>query len=155
MKLVNYLKYYVSKVVGKITVWRYRLCGVNVADNVFISRSAKIDISYPNLITIEDGVRITAGANILAHDYSVFRLSKTDNSRGKIHVKKNAFIGVNAIVLRNVTIGENAIVAAGAVVTKDVPDNSIVAGNPAVIIKEFFPIFDNIHSGKGLKFSSL
>jgi len=51
-------------------------------------------------------------------------------------IKDNVWIGMNAIVLKGVTIGENSIVAAGSVVTKDVPPNSIVAGNPAVIVKE-------------------
>ena len=52
----------------------------------------------------------------------------------KIVVKKRATIGSNATILGNITIGENAIVGAGAVVTKDVPENKIVAGNPAKII---------------------
>ena len=54
-------------------------------------------------------------------------------------MKKNVFIGARSIVLRNVTIGENSILAAGAVITKDVPENTIVAGNPAKVIKRFVP----------------
>jgi acetyltransferase-like isoleucine patch superfamily enzyme len=54
---------------------------------------------------------------------------------GPIHIKRNAWIGANATILPGVTIGENAIVAAGAVVSKDVPDNTIVGGIPAKIIK--------------------
>jgi len=50
------------------------------------------------------------------------------------------FIGARSIVLRNVTIGENSILAAGAVITKDVPENTIVAGNPAKVIKRFVPL---------------
>jgi acetyltransferase-like isoleucine patch superfamily enzyme len=61
----------------------------------------------------------------------------------KSTTKKNVFIGSGAIVLRNVTIGENSIVAAGAVVIKDVPANVIVAGNPALVIKSFSPIKGN------------
>jgi acetyltransferase-like isoleucine patch superfamily enzyme len=49
----------------------------------------------------------------------------------------NVWIGMNAIVLKGVTIGENSVVAAGAVVTKSVPSNTVVAGNPAVIVKKF------------------
>ncbi|HAX1042357.1 TPA: sugar O-acetyltransferase, partial [Enterococcus faecium] len=52
-----------------------------------------------------------------------------------IHIKKNAWIGAGATILPGVTIGENAIVAANATVTKDVPDNTIVAGIPAKIVK--------------------
>lgn len=53
-----------------------------------------------------------------------------------IVVKRNAWLGANVTVLAGVTIGENAIVAAGSVVTKDVPDNMVVAGTPAKVIRE-------------------
>ena len=52
-----------------------------------------------------------------------------------VHIGRNAWIGVGAIILPGVTIGENAVVAAGAVVTKDVAPNAIVGGNPAKFIK--------------------
>ena len=52
-----------------------------------------------------------------------------------ILIKKNAWIGAGAIILHGVTVGENSVVAAGSVVTKDVPDNTVVAGIPAKIIK--------------------
>jgi len=52
-----------------------------------------------------------------------------------VHIGRNAWIGVGAIILPGVTIGENAVVAAGAVVTKDVAPNTIVGGNPAKLIK--------------------
>ncbi|MCZ2083871.1 MAG: sugar O-acetyltransferase, partial [Flavobacteriales bacterium] len=55
---------------------------------------------------------------------------------GKIHIKKNAWIGANVTILQGVTIGENSVVAAGAVVSKDVPDNTIVGGIPAKILKK-------------------
>jgi acetyltransferase-like isoleucine patch superfamily enzyme len=50
-------------------------------------------------------------------------------------IRDNVWIGMNAIILKGVTIGENSVVAAGAVVTKSVPPNVVVAGNPAVVIK--------------------
>ena len=52
-----------------------------------------------------------------------------------IYIKKNAWIGIAATILPGVTVGENSIVGAGSVVTKDVPDNTIVAGNLAMFIK--------------------
>jgi acetyltransferase-like isoleucine patch superfamily enzyme len=54
---------------------------------------------------------------------------------GHVHIKKNAWIGAGVTILPGVTVGENAIVAAGAVVSKDVPDNTIVGGIPAKLIK--------------------
>lgn len=54
---------------------------------------------------------------------------------GKVHIKQNAWIGAGATILPGISIGENAVVAAGAVVTKDVPANTVVAGIPAKVIK--------------------
>jgi hypothetical protein len=56
----------------------------------------------------------------------------------KVTIKKNAWICTNATICPGVTIGENSIVAAGAVVTKDVPDNVVVGGNPAKIIRHLY-----------------
>lgn len=53
-----------------------------------------------------------------------------------MHIKRNAWIGAGATILPGVTVGENAIVAANATVTKDVPDNMIVAGTPAKIMRQ-------------------
>lgn len=53
-----------------------------------------------------------------------------------VHIGDNVWIGMNAVILKGVTIGENSVVAAGSVVSKSVPANVVVAGNPAVIVKE-------------------
>lgn len=95
--------------------------------------------SEPWLITIGDHVEITNGVKFITHDGAtwVFRNDpKYSRVRkfGKIIVKNNCFIGLNAIILPNIIIGPNSIVAAGSIVTKDVPPNSVVAGNPAKII---------------------
>ena len=58
---------------------------------------------------------------------------------GKVTIKKNVWIGMGAMICPGVTIGENSVVAAGAVVTKDVPDNVVVGGVPAKIIKTLDP----------------
>ena len=86
-------------------------------------------------ITLEDGVFIAPKVNLttLNHDFNPENRSGTYAK--PIHIKKNAGIGIAATILPGVTVGENSIVGAGSVVTKDVPDNSIVAGNPAKFIK--------------------
>lgn len=84
-------------------------------------------------ITIEDNTMLAANVQLLTNNHDL------DNRPVitclPIHIKRNCWIGAGATILRGVTIGENSVVGAGAVVTKDVPDNVIVAGNPAKIIK--------------------
>jgi maltose O-acetyltransferase len=106
-----------------------------------VSLGAYIDTSYPNSITIGDGTFITRGAKLIAHDHSVYRIQgcEHDDGTGKITIGKGVFVGSGAIILRNVRIGDNSIIAAGAVVTKDVPSNCVVMGNPARIVNEFIP----------------
>ncbi len=92
--------------------------GVTIEDNVFIGHGVTfINDSYPRATT---GEKLQTEA-----DWKVERTV----------VKKGASIGSGATVLSNITIGENAIVGAGSVVTKDVPANCIVAGNPAKILR--------------------
>ena len=74
----------------------------------------------------------------MTHDGSVSTIRKLSpkysrvQKFGFIHIKKNAFVGNDAYILPNVTVGENEIVGARSVVTKDVPDNAVVAGVPAL-----------------------
>ena len=89
--------------------------GVTIEDNVFIGHGVTfINDSYPRATTVEGQLQTES-------DWKVERTV----------VKKGASIGSGSTILSNVTIGKNAIVGAGSVVTKDVPANAIVAGNPA------------------------
>ena len=92
--------------------------GVNIEDNVFIGHNvAFINDSFP---------RATTGDELQ---------TEADWKVEKTYVRKGASIGSGCTILSNVTIGENAIVGAGSVVTKDVPANSIVVGNPARVLR--------------------
>ena len=86
-------------------------------------------------ITIEDDVQIGPKVNLITENHPVDPSKRKYLDLKPILIKRNAWIGAGATILPGVTIGENAIVAAGAVVNKDVPDNCIVGGIPAKFIK--------------------
>lgn len=92
-------------------------------------------------ITIEDNVLIGGGCSICDTDFHPidYEVRMTQGRKMKkskpILIGEGAFIGMNSIILKGVTIGKHSIVGAGSVVTKDIPDNEIWAGNPAVFIK--------------------
>ena len=102
--------------------------GVTIEDNVFIGHGVMfINDSYPRSTAADGSLQTEA-------DWKVERTV----------VKKGASIGSGATILSNISIGENAIVGAGSVVTKDVPANCIVAGNPAKLLRHIEPTMEVI-----------
>lgn len=106
-----------------------------------IGKGNRIYIRYlggePYLVRIGDHCTITDGVKLITHDGGcwVFRREIPElNHFGKIDIKDNCFIGMNSIILPNVTIGPNSVVGAGAVVTRDVPPDSVVVGVPAQVV---------------------
>ncbi|WP_432662621.1 acyltransferase [Wukongibacter baidiensis] len=97
--------------------------------------------SEPYLIKIGKRVTITGRVQFITHDGGtwVFRERedcKNINRYGHIEVMDNSFIGFGSIILPGVKIGPNSVVAAGSIVTKDVPPNTVVGGNPAEVITD-------------------
>lgn len=94
--------------------------------------------SEPYLISLGNDVQITEGVRLANHGGGwVFRKEYPNfDYFGKIIIGNNVYIGNSSIILPGVTIGDNVIVGAGSVVTKSIPSNSIVGGNPARIIGE-------------------
>ena len=105
-----------------------RVCGMTIGKDVRISLKANLDKRNPKGVIIGDGSYLAFGATILCHDMS-------RNITKPVVVGKNCFIGANSMILPGVTIGDEVVVAAGAVVTKDVASNTIVAGNPSRAIR--------------------
>lgn len=124
---------------------------LSIGDRCFIGKGV---ISVAEEIEIGDDVLISWGVTITDHNSHSLKFSErqddvvdwhgrnknwTGVKVGKVVIQNKAWIGFNAIVLKGVTIGEGAIVGAGSVVSKDVPPFTIVAGNPARIVRELGP----------------
>lgn len=104
-----------------------------IGKNVFINHACSfLDIGG---ITIEDDVLIGPKVNLITESHPLNSSERKALMVKPIVIKHNAWIGAGATILPGVTVGENAVVAAGAVVAKDVPANMVVAGVPAKIMK--------------------
>ena len=117
-----------------------RRLGVEVGEDVVFQHPKKnvMDLSRPYLLSIGNNVIITTGVHILTHDFTWMVLREMHRrpfgSAGAVRIGNNVFIGMNAIILKGVTIGDNVVIGAGSVVYRDIPDNTIAAGNPARVI---------------------
>lgn len=112
------------------TAYFRNVYGMDIAEDVRISFKARIDKTNPKGLHIGSQTYVAFDAIILSHDFS------TRRHDAKTIIGERCFIGAGAIILPNVTIGDQVIVGAGSVVTKDIPSNCAVGGNPARIIKE-------------------
>lgn len=115
-------------------------CYIVVSHNAILTLGSgytneDVEISCFNRITIGNNVALAKGVIIRDSDNHVVN-GKTDNVSQPIVIGNNVWIGTRAIILKGVTIGDGAIVAAGAVVTRNVPPKTLVAGVPARVIKE-------------------
>jgi len=121
---------------------------VTIGTRTFIGGSKLISA---NRIIVGDDVLISWGCTIVDHDsHSIYWSKRASDvldwargiknwqnvNKGVIHIHNKVWVGANVTVLKNVTVGEGAVIGTGSVVTKDVPAWTIVAGNPAKIIKE-------------------
>ena len=106
---------------------------ITIGKNVFINHACSfLDLGG---ITIEDDVLIGPNVQLITENHPINPSERKNLDLKSILIQKNAWIGAGAIVLPSVTVGENSVVAAGSVVTKDVPDNTVVGGVPAKFIK--------------------
>lgn len=106
---------------------------------IFQSRVFPMD---PKLLKIHDNVVVAANVYFVTHDAIRHVLKNKNNKQyqmniGPIEVMNNVFIGLGTIILPNVKIGNNVVIAAGSLVTNDIPDNSVYGGVPAKKLKDF------------------
>ena len=106
---------------------------VTVGKNIYINHACTM--LALGTITIEDDVLIGPKTNLITEGHPIDPNNRKAMEVKPIVIKKNAWLGAAVTILPGVTVGENSIVAAGAVVNKDVPPNTIVAGVPAKVIR--------------------
>ena len=108
--------------------------GLTLGRNVYVEERVSFDSSHCWLISIDDDCTLSRNVVILAHDASTKKYINLTRI-GRVQIGKKTFIGACSVILPGVKIGNNVIVGAGSVITHDIPDNCVVAGNPARIIK--------------------
>lgn len=105
-----------------------KIYGMNIHKTARISLGAKLDKTNPRGVFIGKDSYFASGAILFTHDFS--RGLKLDT-----YIGMRCFVGANAIIMAGVNIGNEVIIGAGSIVTKNVPSNCIVVGNPAKIIR--------------------
>lgn len=130
---MSLIKEFVYRLRGEYTTEKLIKMGMKVGKNFGRLNGVILDPSHCWLIEIGDNVTMAPRVHILCHDASTKQFLGYTKI-GRVTIGNNVFIGAGSIVLPNVTIGNNVIIGANSTVSKDVPDNVVIAGNPAKII---------------------
>jgi len=127
----------ISRIIHALRYKRFRLLGYkNIHRSVILESNLKLDKVYPEGIYIGEHTLVASGVTILTHEH--IKRDKNDKRNPWVAntcIGKKCFIGVGAVILPGVTIGDEVIVGAATVVTKDVPSNSMIVGNPGRIVR--------------------
>jgi carbonic anhydrase/acetyltransferase-like protein (isoleucine patch superfamily) len=105
--------------------------GVNISDKAWVDTGVWIEMTTPQAVVIEDYVKVAFGVAILAHDAAVNSVVDLPMRVLPTTLKYNSAVGARSIIMPGVTVGQHSGVVPGSVVTHDVPDLTVVGGNPA------------------------
>lgn len=151
-QLFRWIASFISPNGLRVALWRWS--GLNIGTDVYIGKGLLYIHSSddPNLLVIEDRAGIAYNVTIISESSPIWHSKKRSGlldydiiSRGKVRIMHDTWIGTGVIILPNITIHEFSIVGSGAVVTKDVPPYSIVAGVPARVIKKIERKHEDTH----------
>jgi maltose O-acetyltransferase len=135
MKMKSFIQKIVRTLRGEVSTNTLIKNGLVVGKNFQRQGGVIIDPTHCWLITLGDNVTLASRVYILAHDAST-KMHLGYTKIGRVTIGNNVFVGANSTILPGITIGNNVIIGSGSVVTKNIPDNYIVAGNPAKVISE-------------------
>lgn len=124
----------------RLTIWsnEANIEGINIGNYCLICPGTRI--SAATSITIGDNCMIANGAYLSDSDaHGIYDRSYPVGKTSPIKLENNVWVGDSVIITKGVTIGQNSIIGAGAVVVKDIPSNSVAAGNPAKVVKKLDP----------------
>lgn len=129
---------------NKLRIQFHRWRGVTIGKKVYLGMFCFLDNLYPDYIYIEDFASVNAGTMILTHFNPMKRFAPIIEARvAPVVIHQGAIIAVRSIILPGVQIGSHSIVAAGSVVDKDVTEYTLVQGNPAKKVTEYFNLMNN------------
>lgn len=129
------IRLFLSTIIRFLRILLLKIKKYDVSYSTIIEGSVVLDKLYPEGIHIGENTLVAGGVKILSHDHCK-RVGNNQPFLTHTYIGKNCFIAVGAIILPGVKIGDEVIVGAGSVVTKDIPSNTVVAGNPAKIIRK-------------------
>lgn len=125
--------------------------GIKYKKGVRFYSNTLIDTLIPQMVEIGNNFISAPGSIVIAHDASTFLFSKKYRVE-KVIIGDNVFLGANSVILPGVIVGDNVIIGAGSVITKNVPSNSVIAGNPARIISSITEYIEKCEE-KGILYS--
>lgn len=130
---MNYLKELIYRFRGDYTTERLIKMGMTVGEHFNRLHGVILDPAHCWLIEIGDHVTMAPGVHVLCHDASTKQFLGYTKI-GRVTIGNHVFVGANTVILPGVCIGNNVIIGAHSTVTRDIPDNSVVAGSPARVI---------------------
>ncbi len=131
------LRQTIAKVVQRLRWYRYKVSGYDIHPTCEIERGLNLDRYFPQGIHVGPHTILTSRVTILSHKLIPRKsLGRYDGEKVHTYIGEWCVIGIGAVIMGGVRIGDECVIGSGAVVTRDVPSGSIVAGNPARIVRE-------------------
>lgn len=136
LKFKFLIRTFLATVIQKIRMHQWRAKGYDIDPTTTLERNLNLDRLYPQGVHIGKSCMIASGTTILSHDHCKRTGPNiVDCLLIDTYIGDRCFLAVNCMIMPGVHVGNECVVGAGAVVTKDVPANSVVAGNPAKVIR--------------------